>query len=67
MIAFKQYVSPDAVVQAQGCFVGVQFTGGAYSFFDPRTGELYHYFADGTFEKYRLTRLGQPMIREKSG
>jgi hypothetical protein len=28
VIAFRQYVSPDTVVQAQGAFTGVQFSGG---------------------------------------
>jgi hypothetical protein len=35
VIAFRPYVSPDAVVQAQGAFVGVLFSGpNNFSFFD---------------------------------
>jgi hypothetical protein len=38
-IAFKRYVSPDAVALAQGQFAGEQFPG-ALSFVDTRTGEI---------------------------
>jgi hypothetical protein len=66
VIAFRPYVSPEGVVQAQGSFAGVQFTGGGYpeSFFDTRTGEIYHYDSGGV-GKLRLTKLGAPWVKEK--
>ena len=68
VIAFKQYVSPDAVAHAQGSFAGLQFTagdGGSINFFDSRTGEIWKYFNHIPTAKYRLTKLGQPMVKEK--
>ena len=67
VIAFRPYVSPDTVVQAQGPFTGVQFTGGPsgyYSFFDTRTGDVYSYFANGD-PHFRLTKLDAPPVKMK--
>jgi hypothetical protein len=59
VIAFRPYVSPDAVVQAQGGFVAVQMSDG--SFFDTKTGDLWNYAING-YDKpavhFRLTKLG---------
>jgi hypothetical protein len=68
VIAFKQYVSPDAVVQAQGAFAGVQYTGSPAwdSFFDVRTGEVYGYFEGKVLQRhYRLTTLGASPVTVK--
>ena len=66
VIAFRPYVSPDAVVQAQGSFAGVQFTGTWISFFDAKTGEIWNYNTYGGLEhKYRLNKLGAPLVKEK--
>jgi hypothetical protein len=34
-------------------------------FFDTRTGELWTYSDGKVFFKYRLTKLGEPLVREK--
>jgi hypothetical protein len=69
VIAFRPYVSPDAVVQAQGSFAGVQFSGApnnGFAFFDPKTGEIWEYFPNAeTVPRRRLTTLGQPLVKEK--
>lgn len=69
VIAFRQYVSPDAVVQAQGAFAGVPFTNQNWpTFFDSRTGDVWMYHGYGskeTPEHYRLTRLGAPLVEMK--
>jgi hypothetical protein len=67
VIAFRPYVSPDAVVQAQGLFAGVQFTGfngGAY-FFDTRTGDVWNSTVNQKPQHYRLTKLDAPMVETK--
>jgi hypothetical protein len=67
LVAGNHYVHPATTASAQGSFVGLQFadSGGA-TFFDPRTGELFEYTARGGFDgKYRLTKLGQSMVKEK--
>jgi len=68
VIALRPYVSPDAVAHAQGSFTGVQYSGpsNVYSFFDPRTGEVYAYFSDaGPTAHFRLTKLGAPPVTVK--
>jgi hypothetical protein len=68
VIALRPYVSPDAVAQAQGTFTGVEFSAGpgGLNFFDTRSGEIWGYSSAGPFsDKLRLTRLGQPLIKEK--
>ena len=67
MVVLKQYVSPETVVQAQGAFAGVQFaqSAGYPYFFDTRTGEIFGYSVPGVFQKYRLTKLGSPLVVEK--
>ena len=66
MIGCRQYVSPTTVVQAEGPFASVQFTGTAYSFFDPRTGEVWQYYNDGTVGvHFRITKLGQRAVETK--
>ncbi len=63
VIALRPYVGPE-VVQAQGAFAGVQYSalGVGFSFFDPRTGDLWVYNSGGSLAgNQRLTRLGQPM------
>ena len=66
-IAVRVYISPDAVVQAQGSFAGLQFDADGPTFFAPRTGEIWRYDngAGTVYKKYRLTKLGQPLINEK--
>ena len=67
VIAIRPYVSPDAVAHAQGSFAGVQFSGSGccFSFFDARTGEVIGY-DDGMLNgRYRLTKLGTPLVKEK--
>jgi hypothetical protein len=66
-IACKQYFGSDAAVSAQGPFAGVQFTGQYFvSFFDSRTGEIWNYNSFGQLDyKFRLTKLGQPLVKEK--
>jgi len=61
VIALRPYVGPE-VVQAQGAFSGVQFGASSYSFFDSRTGEIYHYHDDGNYQKWRLNKLGQNAV-----
>jgi hypothetical protein len=63
VIALRPYVGPE-VVQAQGSFSGVQFTGDANSgsFFDSKTGEVWTYIQGRPQLKRRLTKLGQPMV-----
>ena len=69
VIAFRPYVSPEAVVQAQWSFAGVQFAfdgcGDCYSWFDTRTGEIWSYQGTHSPSKSRLTKLGSPVVREK--
>jgi len=66
VLALRPYFSPDAVAYAQGSFVGVQFSGSApWSFFDPRTGEIYSYDYKSDLVKHRLTKLGAPLLQEK--
>jgi hypothetical protein len=72
VIALKQYVSPDAVAQAQGTFAGVlpmgditnvvSFSGG---FFDTRSGEIWVYIDGKLYHKFQLTKLGQPVVKDK--
>jgi hypothetical protein len=65
VIASNQLVSP-LVASAQGSFAGVQYTGFPNSFFDSRTGEIWEYYTAGEFQgKLRLTKLGQPLVKEK--
>jgi hypothetical protein len=72
VIACKPLISPETTASAQRPFAGVQFSrtsNGDYHFFDSRTGELWLYFYDhGSYTsngKYRLTKLGQPLVDEK--
>jgi hypothetical protein len=66
VIASNQLISPR-VASAQGSFAGVQFTGPGGSFFDSRTGEIWVYALDDgrPFYKRRITKLGQPLAKEK--
>lgn len=71
-LALRPYVNPDAVAHAQApaqatSFAGLQFTGpNTDSFFDPKTGELWQYYDDGTLaRKLTLTKLGEPMTAGK--
>ena len=73
-IALRPYVSPEAVAHAQviatvtgTSFAGLQFTGpNTDSFFDPKTGELWQYYDDGTLaRKLQLTKIGEPMTVAK--
>ena len=67
MIAFKQYVSPDSVVRADGSFAGVQYsTSNGYNyFFDTRTGQIWEYYNPNNPSHYRLTKLGAPLLEQK--
>jgi hypothetical protein len=68
VLVLKPFSNPPTTAQAQGSFSGVMFAAsGAYEFFDPRTGELWVYGApDGTLvSKFRVTRFGQPLTKEK--
>ncbi len=66
MIAFKQYVRPDVVAQAQGGFAGVQYLSNCNScFYDGRTGEIVKYSGTEVFGHYRLSKVGQPLVRIK--
>ena len=68
VIALRPYVSPEAVAHAQTTFAGVEFSAGpgGLDFFDTRTGEIWGYSSAGPFsEKLRVTRLGQPLVKEK--
>ncbi len=76
VIVFKPLIRPDTTATAQGSFAGVQMIGPALTFFDTRTGEIWEYqgcyYDDDTaicgqlqpLQKYRLTKLGQPLVRE---
>ena len=66
VIAFRPYVSPDAVVQAQGPFAGVQYSSveGFPTLFDSRTGEVWGYF-NGRVDHTRIAKLGAPWVKEK--
>ena len=79
VIACKPLAGPDTTVSAQSAtFAGVQGVGGlsGLSFFDTRTGEIFIYsegtvHPDGSLtgagslsEKFRLTKLGQPLAVE---
>ena len=50
----------------KGPFSGVQYVvNSSQNFFDSRTGELWKYDAAGKLsEKWGLTQLGQPMVKE---
>jgi hypothetical protein len=65
VIAIRPYVSPDAV-QAQGSFAGVDYGGGLINrspeFFDTRTGEIWIYFDAKPSRRFRLTKLGEPLV-----
>ena len=63
VIAFRPYVSPDAVAHAQGSFAGVQYVGSCSAcFFDTGTGDIWTYNTNGALlSRYRLTKLGQPL------
>jgi hypothetical protein len=67
LVACNQYIHPAVSASAQGSFIGLRFAdSGEATFFDPRTGELFEYTAHGEIDgKYRLTKLGQSMIRER--
>jgi len=47
MIAAREYWGPVGVVQAQGAFAGVQFSGPGLGFFDTRSGEVVFYQGTG--------------------
>jgi hypothetical protein len=66
LIALRPYLAPD-VAHAQGPFTGMQFaaTPVGYSFFDPRTGELWEYSGTGLVKKYRISKPGEPLVKEK--
>jgi hypothetical protein len=67
VIALRPYVSPDVVAHAQGSFAGVQYarTPQSDSFFDPRTGDVWHYLENNKPDHYRLTKPGAPLIEVK--
>ena len=67
MVAFRPWVSPDAVAHAQGSLSELQFaaTPVGYSFFDARTGDLWEYSGTGIHAKFRLTKPGMPLVKEK--
>lgn len=66
VIAVRPYVIPDAVAHAQGSFAGVQFNyAGGANFFDSRSGEVFAYSVLGLEHKWRLTKLGEPLVKEK--
>lgn len=62
VIASNQIVNPR-VASAQGSFAGVLWNG--QSFFDSRTGEIREYNGVQLAGKYRVTKLGQPLVKEK--
>ena len=76
VIAGKPLVSPDTTASAQSAqFAGIQFGSavGVLYFFDSHSGEIWAYNGytgvseTGKLdEKYRLTKLGQPLTVEKS-
>jgi hypothetical protein len=71
VIAVRPYVSPETTAFAQGTFAGVQFVdivdadSGSGTFFDTRSGEIWVYSGGGIRHKFRLTKLGQPIVKEK--
>jgi hypothetical protein len=70
LIACNQYVSPATTASAQGPLAGTQFAMGPLfylTFTDPRTGEIWVYDSDGggLHSKYRMVKLGQPLVKEK--
>jgi hypothetical protein len=56
----------EGTVHAQGATAGMQFavTPVGYSFFDPRTGEVFEYRGTDLVKKYRMARPGQPLVKE---
>ena len=66
-IAIEPYAGPNnRTVHAQGQFTGMQFavTPVGYSFFDTRTGEGWEYSGTALSTKYRLSKPGQPLVKE---
>ena len=66
LMALRPYAAPD-VAHAQTALLGIQFaaTPVGYSFFDPRTGELWEYSGTGLVKKYRINKPGEPMVKER--
>ena len=73
LIACNQYIHPATTANAQGPFVGVQYSNyGGPTFFDSKSGEIYEYFPAGAMQNKgvvrsvgRLTKLGQRLIVEE--
>lgn len=57
--------SGDAVAHAQSTAGELQFaaTPVGYSFFDPRTGDLWEYSGTGIHGKFRLAKPGAPLVK----
>ena len=66
-MAVRPWIVPDQVAHAQGAAPELQFaaTPVGYSFFDARTGDLWEYSGTGIHGKFKLTKPGQPLIKEK--
>ena len=66
-MAIRPWVSPDQIAHAQGSLPELQFgaTPVGYSFFDAKTGELWEYSGTAVHAKFRLTKPGQPLLKEK--
>ncbi len=70
VIACNQHTHPTATARAQGPFAGVQFASpeGAFSFFEPRTGDIWVYRLNmnGNFDgayvppRIKVSAPGQP-------
>ena len=67
VLAIRPWVTPDAVVHAGAPAQEIQFaaTPVGYSFFDSRTGDLWEYSGTGLHGKFRLTKPGMPLVKEK--
>jgi hypothetical protein len=66
-IAVRSWTSPDSVAHAQAPSPELQFaaTPVGYSFFDARTGDLWEYSGTGIHGKFKLTKPGMPLVKEK--
>jgi len=66
-MAIRPWISPDQVARAETPAAEIQFaaTPVGYSFFDAKTGDLWEYSGTGLHGKFKLTKPGMPLVKEK--
>jgi len=66
-MAVRPGLVPDQIAHAQAPTSELQMavTPVGYSFFDARTGDLWEYTGIGVHAKFKLTKPGLPLVKEK--